>query len=205
MYKKPAFYIDMNRCSGCKTCMIACLDKYDLPTGVHYRRVREYVGGHWREDQDKTVRQSVFVYNITMACNHCEDPACVNACPTTAMHIDKNGIVVVDQRKCIGCRYCEWVCPYSAPQFNVELKKMNKCDFCRDYLIQGQDPACVAACPTRALHIGEYDDLIEKYGDTMIAPLPERSVTKPHLVITPHRNGRPVNSQEGVITNPEEG
>ncbi len=119
------------------------------------------------------------------------------------MHVE-DGLVVVDQEKCIGCRYCEWVCPYSAPQFNPKLKKMSKCDFCRDYLETGQDPACVAACPTRALHFGEYDDLVKTFGEAMISPLPERSVTKPHLVITPHRNSRPVNTNDGEIVNPEE-
>lgn len=203
MYKKPAFYIDMDSCGGCKTCMVACLDKNDLPPGVSYRRVSECVGGHWSANNDNSVNQNVFVYNLSISCNHCEDPACTKACPTTAMHVE-DGIVVVDQDKCIGCRYCEWNCPYSAPQFNSKLKKMSKCDFCRDYQAEGQSPACVAACPTRALHIGEYDELIKKYGKAMVSPLPQQSVTKPRLVLTPHRNGRPVNSNDGEIVNPEE-
>lgn len=203
MYKKPAFYIDMNSCSGCKTCMVSCFDKNDLPPGVNYRRVTEYVGGHWNENNDTTVKQNVFVYNLSISCNHCDDPACAKACPTTAMH-KENGIVAVDQKKCIGCRYCEWVCPYSAPQFNAKIKKMSKCDLCRDYLEAGQPPACVASCPTRSLHIGEYDELVKKFGKAMVSPLPERSVTKPNLVLSPHRNSRPVNTNDGQIANPEE-
>lgn len=203
MYKKPAFYIDMNSCSGCKTCMVACLDKNDLDDGRNFRRVTEYVGGNWTDNQDTTVQQNLFVYNLSIACNHCEEPVCTKACPTTAMHKEDN-IVFVDQGKCIGCRYCEWVCPYSAPQFSHKLHKMTKCDFCRDYLAADQPPACVAACPTRALHIGEFDELVKEFGSAMVAPLPARSVTKPHLVLTPHRNARPVNTNDGAIANPEE-
>ncbi len=202
MAKQLGFYIDMNACTGCKTCMIACIDKHDLPAGVQYRRVSEYVGGDWIVS-GKTFTQSVFVYNLTMACNHCEDPACAKACPTTAMH-KEDGIVFVDEKKCIGCRYCEWVCPYSAPQFNAEKGKMTKCDFCRDYLALGMPPACVAACPTRALKFGEYEELVQKYGKAMVAPLPAASVTGPHLVLTPHRNSRPVGSTEGNVVNKEE-
>lgn len=203
MSKTLGFYVDMNACTGCKTCMMACIDKNDLPAGVQYRRVSEYVGGDWSTNVDGTVQQDVFVYHITMACNHCADPACVEACPTTAMN-KKNGIVTVDQKKCIGCRYCEWVCPYSAPQFNHERGKMSKCDFCKDYLAEGKPPACVAACPTRALHFGDYAELIEKFGSEMVAPLPKRSVTEPHLVLTAHRSGKPVGSHQGQIVNPEE-
>lgn len=203
MYTTPGFYIDMNACTGCKTCMMACIDKNDLPKDVNYRRVSEYVGGDWAEERDGTMLQNLFVYYITMACNHCEKPSCVEACPTTAMHKD-GGLVLVDQMKCIGCRYCEWVCPYSAPQYNPDLGKMSKCDFCIDYLKEGKPPACVAACPTRALQFGDYYELAKEHGITMVAPLPDRAVTGPHLVITPHRHSKAVGSHDGQIVNPEE-
>ncbi|MGE4423140.1 MAG: DMSO/selenate family reductase complex B subunit [Pseudodesulfovibrio sp.] len=205
MFKRPAFYIDTTRCTGCKTCMIACIDKHDLPEGVLWRRVTEYVGGDWVTRTDGTYTQNIFAYYLSIGCNHCENPICVRSCPTTAMHKDENGIVSVDHDKCVGCRYCEWGCPYSAPQFNPELGKMTKCDFCRDYLEQGLDPACVAACPNRALHYGEHDELVARFGEvSVIAPLPDPSITQPNLLVKPGRTAQPAGSKNGKISNPEE-
>lgn len=205
MLKRPAFYIDMDACTGCKTCMVSCIDKHDLPSGVLYRRVFEYTGGDWVRKANGTYEQDIFAYYLSVSCNHCENPICVRSCPTTAMHKDKNGIVSVDHSRCVGCRYCEWGCPYSAPQYSAEMGKMTKCDFCRDYLEQGQSPACVAACPTRALKFGEYDELVARYGTAMnVAPLPDPSITQPNLAVTPGRMAKPEGSRAGKISNPEE-
>ncbi len=205
MLKRPAFHVNMSACTGCKTCMIACIDKHDLPPGVLWRRVTEYCGGDWLRQADGTYTQSVFAYYLSIACNHCENPICVRSCPTTAMHKDAHGIVSVDHEKCVGCRYCEWACPYSAPQYDADLGKMTKCDFCRDNLEEGRPPACVAACPNRALEFGEYEDLAARYGASqVIAPLPDATITQPNLVITPGRNAKPAGSHAGKIRNPEE-
>ena len=149
MAKQKAFYLNANNCSGCKACMTACKDKNDLPVGINYRQVTEYGGGSWVPDPDHPdllVPNNVYTYSMSTACMHCEDPACVNVCPTTAMYKREDGIVLVDASKCIGCRYCEWACPYGAPQFNEEKGVMTKCDFCQDLQAQGLDPACVDAC-----------------------------------------------------------
>lgn len=205
MLKRPAFHVDTSFCTGCKTCMIACIDKNDLPSGVHWRRVTEYVGGDWVHHGNGAFTQNVFAYYLSIACNHCENPICVRSCPTTAMHKDAHGIVSVDHEKCVGCRYCEWACPYSAPQYNAELGKMTKCNFCLDYLEQGKAPACVAACPNRALDFGEYEAMVAKYGSAqVIAPLPDAAITQPNLLITPSRHAQPAGSRTGKISNPEE-
>ncbi|TIH12813.1 dimethylsulfoxide reductase subunit B [Marinifilum sp. JC120] len=205
MIKRPAFYIDMDACTGCKTCMIACIDKNDLPDNVLFRRVTEYAGGDWVRKSDGTYEQDVFAYYLSISCNHCENPICVRSCPTQAMHKDENGIVSVDHNKCVGCRYCEWGCPYSAPQYLSEKGKMGKCDLCRDYLAEGKEPACVSACPLRALEFGEYEDLVAKYGKLqVVAPLPDSSITLPNLLLTPNRNAQPAGSRAGKIRNPEE-
>lgn len=136
---------------------------------------------------------------------HCQRPACVDVCPTTAMHKRDDGVVLIDQRKCIGCRYCEWACPYGAPQYDANIGLMSKCDFCEELLAQGQPPACVASCPTRLMEYGELEELKAKYGSADdIYPLPEASITQPSVVITPHRDARRARSEGARIGNPEE-
>ncbi len=120
--QQPAFFVDMTLCTGCKACMIACKDKHDLDVSVNWRRVVEYSGGNWIKEGD-CFRQDIFCYYLSLSCNHCQDPICVNSCPTTAMHKDSEGIVSVDESKCVGCGYCQWACPYGAPQLN-EVKKL---------------------------------------------------------------------------------
>lgn len=205
MIDRPAFYLDVQRCTGCKTCMIACRDKNNLGPGIRWRRVVEFCGGDWRVAADGTVRQDVFVYYLSISCNHCQDPICVQVCPTTAMHLDVHGIVSVDAGKCVGCRYCEWACPYSAPQYDAGSGQVGKCDFCKDRLQAGKTPACVSACPTRALQFGSLEELTARYGDSaLIAPLPPAETTRPNLLVGNHKNAMPINSEGGLIVNPEE-
>jgi anaerobic dimethyl sulfoxide reductase subunit B (iron-sulfur subunit) len=206
MAKQLGFYIDQNYCTGCKACQTACKDKNDLPVGVTWRRVAEYTGGGWTVDEKAgTFESHVFTYYTSISCNHCDDPVCVKVCPTSAMHKGDDGIVTVDAGKCVGCRYCEWACPYGAPQFNPESGVMTKCNFCQDYLAEGKDPACVAACPSRVLKFGEIEDLRAQYGDEAgIEPLPDPSLTKPNLVIIPHRQAEHTGAGTGHVDNPEE-
>lgn len=198
------FFFDQTLCNGCKACQIACKDKHDLPVGVTWRRVAEYAGGSWQQDGD-TFTPNLFAYYLSVSCNHCEDPICAQVCPTTAMTVRGDGTVFVDQDKCVGCRYCEWACPYSAPQFNPETGHMSKCDLCADYREEGQDPACVAACPSRALGWGEIDKLREEHGTVNnVEPLPDPSITKPRIVIKPHRDAQTTGYGTGSIQNPRE-
>ena len=205
MLKSPAFLLDAQICTGCKTCIIACKDKNDLPMGVRWRRVVEFAGGDWVHLEDGTFSQNVFAYYISLSCNHCRNPLCVQACPSTAMNRDDHGIVAVDAQKCLGCRYCEWVCPYSAPQFDESLGQMTKCDFCRKELELGGLPACVAGCPTRALQFGEYEQLAARQdAGQNVAPMPSPELTEPNFILEPHRIAGTGQSQTGAIYNPEE-
>jgi len=211
MIRKPTFVFLSERCTGCKTCMIACIDKHNLPLGVMWRRVLEYSGGDWLPagSAGSAWNHHVFAYYISLSCNHCENPVCVKACPTGAMNRDEHGIVSVNTARCVGCRYCEWNCPYGSPQFNKEAGKMSKCDFCRDNLERGLPPACVAACPCRALDYGSWDEMQAKYGlHPSIAPLPNPDFTRPRFICVPSRLSRPLGSNAGMrgtlISNPEE-
>ncbi len=204
MSERLGFYFDQTRCTGCKACQIACKDTNDLPVGVLWRRVAEYAGGSWRT-HGRTFSPQVFAYYVSMACNHCDDPVCTEVCPTTAMHRDDDGVIVVDEELCVGCRYCEWSCPYSAPQFDADAGHMTKCDLCADERAEGREPACVLACPSRALDWGPIDELRAAHGDIdAVEPLPDGSVVQPNLVIKPHRDAEPVGAGRGSIANPEE-
>ncbi len=184
--KQTAFYFDASACSGCKTCQVACKDKHDSPPGVRWRRVYEVCGGEWKQ-QGKAWTQNLVSYNMSVACNHCEDPICLTSCPNKAITKNDQGVVLIDPDRCMGCRYCEWSCPYGALQFDKRKKVMTKCTLCHDYLGQGRLPSCVSACPMRALDIGELQALEQRHGrNRETYPFPKETYTSPAIVIKPH-------------------
>ena len=200
--KQYGFYIDTSKCTGCNTCRIACKDFYDLDLGVNFRRVNEYEGGNWAKTREGW-HPDIFAYYVSISCNHCEQPACTKACPTGAMHKrNEDGLVVVDQSVCIGCRYCEMACPYGAPQFDANKKVMSKCDGCFERIPLGRKPICVEACPMRAIEFDTVENLRAKYGVLAgIAPLPSPEKTKPSLVIGSNRKARPCGDNSGNLQN----
>ena len=194
--KQYGFYFDATRCTGCKTCVIACCDKNGLEDGRRFRRVLPFEDGGWKQDRMTGAwRQNVTHGYVSVSCSHCEDPACVKVCPVKAhvKHADKGGLVLIDRAKCVGCGMCAKGCPYGAPQLDEKAHKMTKCDACADRLVKGEKPVCVAACPQRALDFGYIDELKAKYGDGVhISPLPSPSLTKPNLIVKHGSVGTPV-------------
>jgi DMSO reductase iron-sulfur subunit len=139
------FHFDMTKCVGCKCCEVACHEQNNNPAAVKWRQVGEIEGGEFP--------QTARLY-VSMACNHCLEPSCLEGCPTDTYYKDPTtGAVRMREDSCIGCGYCTWNCPYDAPQFNPERNIVTKCDFCHNRLMDGDLPACVAACPSGALEI----------------------------------------------------
>lgn len=204
--KQYGFHFDASRCTGCKTCQTICKEKHQKHDQISVRRVYEYVGGSVEDLGDGTfANNSVFAYFSSISCNHCSEPVCVKACPTSACHKERStGLVKIDASICIGCGSCARACPYDAPQLDQARKVMIKCDGCADKLAEGELPRCVFGCPQRALDFGEIEELRRKYPDAKIAnvaPLPSSSITKPNLLITEAKSSRPSGSKEGFVSN----
>ena len=188
MNKAMGFYVDVSSCLGCKTCQIACKDKNALELGELWRQVEEIEGGGYVE-RGAQVIPNVYAYWISMSCNHCEDPKCVPVCPTGASYKRaEDGLVLVNRDLCIGCRLCEWSCPYNARQFDG--KKMTKCTGCEDLLQKGENPVCVDACPMRIIDFGPMEELEKKYKGCVknMSGLPDTHITQPNLLLKPHKN-----------------
>ena len=204
-----AFYFDSSKCTGCKTCQVACKENHHLAVDNLYRRVYEYVGGSWEPNPETGwySQKGIFAYHVSSACNHCQNPACVENCPTGAMQKDpETGIVWTDHELCIGCKSCQMVCPYDAPTLDTENLYMLKCDMCRDRVAQDKRPYCVQACPMRAMDFGDRDELIAKYGEgnINIEPFPE-AFTGPSTIVKPHPSAQASGTGTGMISNlPEE-
>jgi anaerobic dimethyl sulfoxide reductase subunit B (iron-sulfur subunit) len=176
---QKGFYYDMTACIGCKACQIACKDKNNLEVGPLYRKVHTVEGGKYPRP---------WIYHLSVGCNHCAHPRCVENCPTGAItKRSEDGLVIQDHEKCIGCRYCTWSCPYGAPQYLEEDGRVGKCSGCADLVDKGQNPACVDACPMRALEFGDIDELRQKHGGTAdVTGMPDSGITGPSIVIKPN-------------------
>ncbi len=206
MVRQYGFFLDSGACTGCKACQMACKDRHDLPGGTLWRRVYEVVGGGWTKDASGLWVPRLAVYNVSMACNHCEEPACAAACPVKTIVKRPDGIVLVEPSRCIGCRYCEWACPYSALKFDLRANVPSKCTFCVEAIDAGERPACVDACPQRALDFGDIDELRARHpgGTDRVPPLPDPADLKPALVIAPHPSVAAPESAAAEVMNWEE-
>lgn len=177
MGRQLGFYYNAAICTGCKGCQIACKDTNDLKVGELYRRVYSFEGGTF---------PNVWGYYLSIGCNHCENPKCAENCPTGSIYKrEKDGLVVQDQDKCIGCKMCTWSCPYEQPQYLEELGKCGKCDGCADLVDQGLNPVCVDSCPMRAIEFGDIEELRKKYGNLPnMKELPDSKITNPSITMT---------------------
>lgn len=145
-----AMVTDLTKCVGCQACTAACNSEWDVPPGQARTRVLPTgaVGVFPK------LRSAFYVAQ----CNHCDDPPCVEACPSGATFQGPDGIVKIDQRLCIGCGFCVAACPYDARYLNPVTQKVDKCDFCAARLDRGLEPACVATCTAHAKYFGDLEN-----------------------------------------------
>lgn len=173
------FYFDMNKCSGCRACQVACKDRNDLAVGMLFRHVRTYEVGKYPDAR---------MLHHSSTCNHCANPACVANCPTGAMQKLEDGAVTSDPGVCIGCGTCAASCPYEVPMVDETENISRKCDSCKALRDAGSNPVCVDACLMRCLDFGDIDELRAKYGDDLVSDqafLPSSSETTPSTLIKP--------------------
>ncbi|MGB7344947.1 MAG: DmsC/YnfH family molybdoenzyme membrane anchor subunit [Pirellulaceae bacterium] len=159
--KQFAFEVDLDKCSGCKACVVACHTMNGLEEDESWRRVGTLTIGAPAETETQTMKEPTapvtmlpMIQHVTTACHHCEDPGCLNGCPVKAYDKDPvTGIVRHLDDQCIGCKYCMMMCPYEVPKFSKRLGIVRKCDMCHQRLSVGEAPACVQACPNEAIAI----------------------------------------------------
>jgi Fe-S-cluster-containing dehydrogenase component len=162
--------VQIDRCIGCGLCVEACKNENDVPREPYYFRtwVERYqihaddsvtvdspkggIEGFPIEEEGKEAIRSFFVPKL---CNHCDNPPCVQVCPVGATFKSEDGVVLVDEDYCIGCRYCIQACPYGARYLDPRSKTADKCTFCYHRITKGLQPACVEVCPTQARVFGE--------------------------------------------------
>ncbi len=200
-----AFHFDGSRCTGCKTCALACKDYHDLGVGTAFRKVYEVTLGDTTRQADGTFASTCASYPVSVACGHCADPACVRVCPTRAMGKDEaTGLVAVDEGRCVGCGYCAMACPYGAPKVDRERGCSVKCDGCAERVGRDLKPVCVEACPARALDFGSVEAMRKRGDHASIAPLPPPAHTRPSLFVKPSADARPAGDPAAAVVNPLE-
>ena len=173
MERQYGLYFDSDRCVQCHACEVACKSWNGLELGICWRRVKDLWTGQFPIVTNKT---------ISFSCLHCGKPACVEVCPAKAISKrPEDGIVVVDQTKCTGCRSCSAACPFHVPQYG-RTGRMQKCNFCIPRLEQGKQPSCVATCPGEALKCGPLDVLFKSPTSKPIKGL--SGSTSPSLLIS---------------------
>lgn len=173
--KQHGFFFTADNCIGCHACEAACSEKNNNPAHLAFRSVGYVEGGSYPDYKRM---------NISMACNHCDDPVCLKGCPTRAYtkHVEY-GAVLQDPQTCFGCGYCTWVCPYNAPQLDPVKGQVSKCNMCVDRLEVGLKPACVSACVGNALDFGVIENVPanREQARAEIPGFPDPAITHPNI------------------------
>lgn len=170
--------INLALCMRCSACMVACKTEHQIPTGKHAGHEYYRISVLEHEQGKYPAVKRVFA---PVLCMQCEVAPCIDVCPIPdTIYRREDGIVVINQEKCNGCKLCMQVCPYDALYFDEERRVVDKCDFCADRFDHGLEPACVATCMSRAIAFGDLDD-----PDSEVSRLVERDDVKPDRPLFP--------------------
>ena len=189
---RKGFIFNHNKCVGCKSCSAACV--LENSWSVQPRNIYTF---------NSEAEPLLQLINLTLACNHCESAVCMKGCPTSSFEREPlTGAIIFDEMKCIGCRYCQWNCPYDAPKYDSVKKIITKCNLCYSGLIEGRQPACSSACPTGALSFGK---LSGQKSDNAYSWFPNKNLD-PAIEFTAGENNDPLriipeNIYKSEITN----
>jgi len=172
-----SFRVDLDACTGCKACVTACHSLNGLDEDETWRNVG-------RVERTVSAPDSPGQHTVTAACHHCAEPGCLAGCPVRAYEKDATtGIVRHLDDQCIGCRYCQLMCPYDVPTWSERLGIVRKCDLCHARLAEGEAPACVQGCPNEAIRIAIVDTPEVAHDEALlpVAPgsMPLSTWTKP--------------------------
>ena len=180
-----AIATDLNRCVGCLACSVACKALNGVPVGNFWNKTLR-IGPNPINEGD--VFPNVEMYFLTVQCQHCENPACVQVCPTEASHVLEDGTVQIDKSKCIGCQFCAMACPYGVRYLNEEERVVEKCTLCEQKIAQGELPQCVSQCCGMARWFGDAEgdlrdfrgprdetigSFVEEFSDEQVHHLPD--------------------------------
>lgn len=176
------FIINIDRCSGCWCCVVACKDEHVGNDWTPYAKPQPLTGHFWIKvkDMERGTIPKVKVSYIPILCMHCRNAPCISACQVKAVTRREDGIVLINPEICNGCKACIKACPYEAIYFNDELRIAQKCTMCAHLLDKGWDmPRCVEQCPHEAIKFGEEENLKELTAQAEI--LKPESGTQPRV------------------------
>ncbi|MGL4430245.1 MAG: tetrathionate reductase subunit TtrB [Silvania sp.] len=174
-----AMLIDLRRCIGCQSCTVSCTIENQTPQGAFRTTVSQYQVQLTHSDEVTNVL-------LPRLCNHCDNPPCVPVCPVQATFQRKDGIVVIDNTRCVGCAYCVQACPYDARFINHTTQTADKCTFCAHRLEAGLLPACVESCVGGARIIGDLKDPHSTISQMLATHRDAIKVLKPENKTNPH-------------------
>jgi Fe-S-cluster-containing dehydrogenase component len=148
-----ALIVDTKDCVGCYACEVACKQEHNLPAGPRWIRVFPV--------SPKEIEGKLQLRYVVTHCVHCSQPLCKEVCPVNAISKRDDGIVLVDEELCTGCRECIEACPLGVMQFDEDKGLAEKCDLCVERIDMGLEPACVAACPSHCIYFGDVSTSIK--------------------------------------------
>jgi tetrathionate reductase subunit B len=154
MKRHLCLVIDLERCIGCEACTVAC--RLENDSTQNWIRVETQNTAH--DDTHQDLFPNLRMSFLPRLCNHCAIPLCVDVCTLGALYKRKDGPVVLDQGKCVGCKACIEICPYDAILFNTDTQKAEKCNLCIHRTDKGLEPFCVKCCEGQAMHFGDLND-----------------------------------------------